>query len=142
MCGRVLARALHTTWRDHIQARVEIALLSRLIKLPRGGLVLEIGCGYGNALKSLAAAAHAKTLIGCDINESALHRAVEWGNAPRFLLAAADAAHLPFADKSIDLIFDFGTLYHVKNQRGSLLEIERVLTSEGVLVYETRLAQA
>src|SRR5215203_252222 len=90
-CGRMLATSVAMTWRDQIQARVEIGLLSRLIKLPLGGRLLEIGCGYGNALKSLASATHATTVIGSDIDERPLHQAVEWGNAPTFLLVAADA---------------------------------------------------
>lgn len=116
--------------------------MSRLLPLPRDCRLLEIGCGYGNALRSLAAATDATTVVGADINEGALHQAHALGIASTFHLAAADAAWLPFGDASIDLIVDFGTLYHVKDQCRCLAEIERVLRVGGMLVYETRLAQA
>jgi len=130
------------TWRDRIQAGVEIGLLSRLIPLGHADRLLEIGCGYGNALSALAAVTRARTVIGTDIDETALHTAVEWGNATMFSLVAADATLLPLADNSIDLIVDFGTLYHVRDQPRALKEIQRVLRDGGMLVHETRLAQA
>jgi protein-L-isoaspartate O-methyltransferase len=40
--------------RNTLQARIEVPLLIRALGLPRGGRVLEIGCGRGIALPVLA----------------------------------------------------------------------------------------
>src|SRR5215213_2118416 len=103
------------TWRDRVQAGVEIGLMSLVIRLPRGVRVLEIGCGYGNALSELSRVTGARQMIGIDVDESALLKAAARSDSAAFSLAASDVARLPFSDGSIELIIDFGTLYHARN---------------------------
>jgi SAM-dependent methyltransferase len=48
---------------------------------------------------------------------------------------------LPIPSASVDLVFDFGTCYHVPDAEGALREIARVLRPGGWFVHETPLSQ-
>jgi ubiquinone/menaquinone biosynthesis C-methylase UbiE len=48
---------------------------------------------------------------------------------------------MPFADESIDIVIDFGTLYHIARSPAALDEIARVLVPGGAFVYETKASQ-
>jgi demethylmenaquinone methyltransferase/2-methoxy-6-polyprenyl-1,4-benzoquinol methylase len=54
----------------------------------------------------------------------------------------ADVRSLPFADRSFDVVIDFGTCYHIPHSERAVAEIERVLTPGGRFVTETRASQA
>lgn len=133
--------------RNDLQARVEVPLLLRALRLPRGGRVLEIGCGRGVALPVLAARLGPSALVGIDIDPSLL--ALAERRARRHGLEAtlleADVRALPFERGSFDLVIDFGTCYHVSGGRAgarlALGEIARVLRLGGLFVHETPLAQ-
>jgi SAM-dependent methyltransferase len=126
---------------------VEIPLLIRALQLPRGGRVLEVGCGRGVALPVLAARLQPSALVGVDVDASlvarARHRIVRAGL--RASVHVADVRDLPFDDGSFDLVIDFGTCYHVAGGRGgqrtALGEIARVLRLGGLFVHETPVAQ-
>ncbi len=48
-----------------------------------------------------------------------------------------DAAHLPFADGSFDVVIAMHMMYHVADQEGAMAEFHRVLTPGGALVVTT-----
>src|SRR5689334_6917323 len=54
--------------RNSLQARIELPLLISALGLPRGGRVLEIGCGRGIALPVLAERLVPTALVGVDID--------------------------------------------------------------------------
>ena len=60
-------------------------------------------------------------------------------------LIHADVRALPLESRSVDLVIDFGTCYHVgggvAGQLAALREIARVLRPGGLFVHETRVAQ-
>ena len=133
--------------RNGLQERLEIPLLLRALRLPRGQRVLEIGCGRGIALPVLATRLVPQSLTGVDIDpelvgvaRDRLERA-----GVRATVVEADARALPFEDGSFDLVIDFGTCYHVSGGRQgaatALNEIARVLRVGGRFVHETPIAQ-
>ena len=54
-------------WRNRIQESFEVAALVHLLRVPRGGRLLEIGCGRGIGLVPLSHYGQPATLTGLDI---------------------------------------------------------------------------
>jgi SAM-dependent methyltransferase len=133
--------------RNGLQERIEIPLLVRALRLPRGGRVLEVGCGRGVALPVLADRLRPHALVGVDIDrslvEEARRRVVRTGT--RAVVHVADVRALPFESASFDVVIDFGTCYHVgggnAGRLAALGEIARVLRVGGLFVHETPVAQ-
>jgi SAM-dependent methyltransferase len=133
--------------RNGLQERIEIPLLLWALRLPRGGRVLEVGCGRGVALPVLAERLRPSSLVGVDVDgalvEVARRRVVRSGT--RAEVRMADVRALPFESGSFDMVIDFGTCYHVAGggagRRAALAEIARVLRVGGLFVHETPVAQ-
>jgi len=133
--------------RNGLQEELELPLLFRALRLPRGGRVLEVGCGRGVALPVLAERIDPDELVGIDVHARAIEHARE-RVAERRVSAAlhiGDVRELPFPSGWFDVVFDFGTSYHVggghTGRLTALNEISRVLRIGGSFVYETRIAQ-
>src|SRR5437868_5232688 len=119
--------------RDDLQVRIEVPLLLRALCPPSEGRLCEIGCGSGAALLELATRLRPSYIAAADVDRGLLDEA-----RMRFAAAgiAADLCHadvraLPFADASFDLVFDFGTCYHIGRPARALQEICRVLRPGG-----------
>jgi SAM-dependent methyltransferase len=91
------------------QSRVEIDRRT-LASVPRNASVLEVGCGVGNMLECLRADGFAD-LHGCDINKTALQECVMRGLHAS--LRQCEAARMPYADGSFDLVYTSALLIHV-----------------------------
>jgi SAM-dependent methyltransferase len=133
--------------RNGLQERLEIPLLVRALGLPRGGRVLEVGCGRGVALPVLAERLRPSSLVGVDLDgalvEVARQRLARSGTHAE--VRTADVRALPFERGTFDVVIDFGTCYHVgggpAGRLAALEEIARVLCIGGLFVHETRVAQ-
>lgn len=101
----------------------------KLMAPTEGTQVLEVGCGAGNVLEQVRGA----RLFGVDISDEMLAKATARMGA-RATLIKADAACLPFADRTFDRVFCTEVLEHVLDPRAVLIEIRRVLTPDGVAV--------
>ncbi len=133
--------------RNGLHARLEVPMLIRALRLPRGGRVLEVGCGRGVALPVLAERLAPFALFGVDADPTALEVA-SWRLRTLGVAATlmeADVRSLPLETASFDLVVDFGTCYHVsggtEGARAALNEVARVLRSGGLFVHETPVAQ-
>lgn len=133
--------------RNSLQERIEIPLLVRALSLPRGGRILEVGCGRGIALPILAERLVPSELVGVDVDPELIAIAEQRVRARGIAASVreADVRALPFEDAAFDLVIDFGTCYHVSGgragARGALGEIARVLRPGGLFVHETPIAQ-
>lgn len=95
--------------------------------------VLDLGCGIGLTFAILAQ--NFINSIGCDVGEKEI-------SATKILLknlnlknrlAIYDGKHLPFTDKSFDIVTSIEVIEHVDNPAKMLQEIRRVLKPDGIL---------
>ncbi|MGB8197571.1 MAG: class I SAM-dependent methyltransferase [Acidimicrobiales bacterium] len=128
---------LHTKYATH---RVPWQTwLQRLVDIPDGGYVLDVGCGTGLlwtigwtgesdfalVLSDLSAGMVAETM-------PSVQRLV-----PRVRGLAADAQALPFKDNVFDVVIANQMLYHVPDPTRATRELARVLRPGGVLMAST-----
>lgn len=123
-----------------LQREVEARLLESLghlgARVP--ACVLDLGCGPGRA----AAAMHKRwpkaQVIAADVALPMLAQAKRRAGWWRpFRLICADAAALPFADGSLDVVFSSLCLQWVEDLPATLRELRRVLRPGGLLLFST-----
>jgi len=114
--------------------------LQRLIEIPKGGEVLEVGCGTG-LLWTIGWANEesdfALTLTDLSVGMVAETTPLVQRTIHNVTGLAADAQDLPFADDSFDVVVANQMLYHVPDPTQALGEFARVLRGGGVLMAST-----
>ena len=110
--------------------------LAKHYKLKPGDRVLDVGCGKAFLLYDLTQAVPGLEVRGIDISEYAIKNAKE---EVRPFLQVADAAKLPFEDKSFDLVISLNTLHNLYcyDLAKALKEIERVGKRDKYIVVES-----
>ena len=105
-------------------------------RLSPGASVLDIGCGKGFLLHDLRQAVPNASVTGLDISAYALEHAIE---DVRLRVVRGTAAHLPFADKSFDLVVSINTLHNLRVAEldSALREVERVSCGAKYVVVDT-----
>ena len=105
--------------------------LVKLLEIPRGAVLVDVGGGTGRVAQFFLDSA--RTVIVADISFGMLAQARD-----RHRLAAVCSASevLPFADNSIDRISLVDVFHHVIDQRQTCRELWRVLKPGGRLVIE------
>jgi SAM-dependent methyltransferase len=98
--------------------------------LPQPGRrTLDLGCGEGRVSRDLAARGH--DVVGIDASPTLIRLAREAD--PQGDYSVADAAALPFADASFDVVAAFNSLMDVDDMPGAIREAARVLERGGRL---------
>jgi SAM-dependent methyltransferase len=110
----------HDAYRDYAPAFFELVP-------PSGRATVEIGCGEGRVARDLATRGH--TVTGVDSSPTLLKAARESQADAEFVLA--DAASLPFPDKSFDLAVAYNSLMDIDDMPGAVCEVARVLEPGG-----------
>ena len=128
-------------WRNALHGHLEVGLVVRLLGIPTGKRVLQVGSGSGIALTSLSRLCRPQVIVGIDIDQTLLGESVDRLRERRVHahLVQADVKEMPFPDRLSDLVVDFGVCYHVKHPGDALIEIARVLDTYGRFVHETPL---
>jgi demethylmenaquinone methyltransferase/2-methoxy-6-polyprenyl-1,4-benzoquinol methylase len=107
-------------------------LAVQALNVRKGEHVLDIACGTGDMLLTLKTLFPSVFAVGVDFSVPMLYEAKK-KNLPAYILAAADACALPFADASFDkLTIAFG-FRNIPDKPKALSEAHRVLKDGGVL---------
>ena len=96
---------------------------------PPGRRTLEVGCGEGRVCRDLAKRGHRMTAV--DVVQTLIRLAKDADEQSFYI--RADAAALPFADESFDLVVFYNTLMDIDEMELSVLEAARVLRHGGAL---------
>ena len=94
-------------------------------------LILDIGCGVGDNLKSIYRSG--PKFIGLEYSEKSLECAKRI-LPPSVELHHGSATGVPFSNYSIDLVMCIEVLEHIPDQYQALREINRVLKEDGFLI--------
>jgi trans-aconitate methyltransferase len=99
--------------------------------------VVDLGCGDGALTGTLAAAAGAEgTVVGADVAEAALRRAVARHPAIEFVRVPFDGA-LPFDDGTFGVVWASEVIEHLADTARWLSEVRRVLVPRGRVALTT-----
>ena len=113
---------------------VSDALTDALIEfgqLQPGRRCLEVGAGTGRI--ALPLVARGADLVGVDLSFAMLARLA--GKWPYARLVQADAACLPFLDRSFDVALMVHVLHVIADWKGALVEVQRVVRPGGLLLH-------
>jgi ubiquinone/menaquinone biosynthesis C-methylase UbiE len=94
---------------------------------PSGRATLDLGCGEGRVSRDLKARGYAVT--GIDASPTLIGLARDTDPDGEYVLG--DAAALPFADGSFDLVVAFNTLMDIQDMHAAVREAARVLEPRG-----------
>ena len=100
------------------------------MRLPTTACIVDIGCGSGAMLMSLAQAGFRK-LYGVDIKPPASSPHIT------YLQGDLDDCHITLESDSVDVVLAVEVFEHVENMGSLLSEISRVLKPEGYLLVTT-----
>ena len=135
--GRFLARSMnlsHSSLTDWGLEGVPIA---------KDSVVLDVGCGGGRTIDKLAAVATEGKVHGIDYAAASVAEAkrtnARWIDSGRVEIRQGSVSHLPFPDRTFDLVTAVETHYYWPNPPEDVREILRVLKPGGrfVVIAET-----
>ena len=110
-------------------------LIDRLAPMTlRAGQVLDLGTATGAAIPALKKRFPRARIHGIDLSLDML-RQQPAGLFSRRSLICADAARLPFADDSVDVVFANQTLSFTDDIAGVCREVGRVLSADGIFAF-------
>ena len=98
--------------------------------------ILDICCGTGSVVIAFAESYPDAILVGYDFSHGMLRKAREKSATSRAVYLEGDAAQLPFADGSFDVVSCSHALYELKGEgrQQALEEMKRVMNPEGLVL--------
>lgn len=98
----------------------------------KGKTVLDIACGEGFGSSLLSK--NAEFVFGVDIDPEAISHASETYDAENITFLQGSCSQIPIEDNSIDIVVSFETIEHHDEHEQMMLEVRRVLKTDGVLI--------
>ena len=107
--------------------------LVEFAELPGTGRLLDAGCGTGSLARFMAARWPARRVTGIDVAAPYIAYAQTQPRGDNLAFAVADAARLPFADRSFDGVVTQLVLNFMPDPVAALVEMKRILAPGGRL---------
>lgn len=133
---RVVQAAYEATAEGRNILAMHLATYSRAEEFCSGKDVLDLGCGSGYGIASLAP--RARSVVGVDVNAAAVGYAREhhrFANLRYEEIISGQPTHFP--DGSFDVILSFQVIEHVVDDLAYVSEIRRLLRAGGVALFVT-----
>lgn len=117
---------------------IEMIEASAEAQIPRGGRLIDVGCGTGNGL-IIFHEHFGVSCVGVDVSDSMLDiaRAKLAGQGLPIELHCINGEQLPFDDDSFDTGINFEVLEHTPEPAQLLAELARVVKPSGTVVVTT-----
>lgn len=119
--------------------RQETLFFKKLREMEPDASCLEIGCGRGAAVELIIKAFGPRRIHASDIDPGMIRMAV-LKEVPRHkgrvLHLVADAQYLPYPDRCMDAVFNYGIIHHLEDWRLGISEVARVLKKGGGFYFE------
>lgn len=132
--------AMNNPVRALYQKRREAPGLAALAPHPlEGADTLVVGCGRGVDVEIAFETMRSGRVTAIDLDERQVARArarLDGAWRDRLHLEVGDVSAMPFADRSFDLVLDFGIIHHVPVWQEAVGEIGRVLRPGGQFLFE------
>ena len=98
--------------------------------------ILDICCGTGSVILTFKERCPQSLAIGYDFSHGMLRKAQEKNSTGRVIFVEGDAAALPFADSSFDVVTCSHALYELKGEsrEKALREMKRVVRPDGLVL--------
>jgi len=111
----------------------EVAHLASLAPPARWLSILDLGCGRGVEPRLVTQAFRPGSLVAFDLDARQVRQAATYlrRTGAEVVLLLADASRLPFRDGQFDAVVEMEVMHHVREWRGALREIVRVLKPGG-----------
>jgi SAM-dependent methyltransferase len=103
---------------------------------PAGAVVIELGCGTGNHVRTLAELLPAYQYEGFDQSEGMLREAQQIPSKVIFRQGDAQL-YWPYSDADADLVFCVDVIHYIRDLAAFFLEARRVLKPDGALLIAT-----
>lgn len=100
-----------------------------------GKKVLEVSCGHGGGASYLVRTLQPASYTGLDLNPAAIEFARNRHKLAGLDFVEGDAANLPLADQSFDVVLNVEASHLYPDVPGFLAEVARVLTPGGHFLY-------
>ncbi len=107
-------------------------MYDRIPKQIEGKAVLEIATGPGLLAKHVAYAS--KYMLATDYSEGMIKEARKGTYSDKLEFEVADATNLPYPNDSFDVILIANALHVMPSPEEALIEIDRVLKKDGILI--------
>lgn len=122
---------VHATTRDGLLARIEPMTVE-------AALIVDLGSATGASARKLGSTFRRSTVVPVDLSRRMLEKAASHSSwFSRVPAVQADAASLPFADRSIDLVFSNLLLPWIRDREPVFAEVARVLKPNGLFAFST-----
>lgn len=123
---------------EHYMGRWSRLIAARFVDwlaAPRDAAWLEIGCGTGALTKAILVRAAPRSLVSVDSSKDFLAHTSAAIDDRRASFEVADAAKLPVADSSVDVVASGLVLNFIPDRPPALAEMRRVLKPNGLLSF-------
>jgi ubiquinone/menaquinone biosynthesis C-methylase UbiE len=125
---------------DRVSSIPQFKLILRLVTAKalsnqRGGRAIDIGCGGGRLVISIAKRHPLMEVVGLDLSDEMINlanrRASQVGLSKRVKFRIGDAERVPFPDESFDLVVSTLSLHHWSKPERVFDEVARILIPGG-----------
>lgn len=122
----------------HLGLRIRAFFISRYISSYQTGLVLDAGGGIGIYSFTLSNVHRKFILMDKDFNKMITAKKIKQQlKSKNVFIVNGDIEHLPFKQNIFDTVLSSEVLEHIEDDRGALLDMNRVISTGGVLMLST-----